>query len=87
MDGWIGAGGEVRFREDGEPIRFGLFFSEDAPPGSPEPLLCVHVPTFLIEQRPALLWAREEGSTAEGAFMVPVARWNARVTPDGDLRV
>ena len=86
MDGWIGAGGEVRFREDGEPIRFGLFFSEDAPPGSLEPLLYVHVPTFLIEQRPTLLWAREEGSVAEGAYMVPVPRWNVRVTPDGDIR-
>jgi hypothetical protein len=84
MDVWIGAGGEVRFREGGESIRFGLFFSEDAPPGSLEALVYVHVPTFLIEQRPTLSWARTQGSEAEGGYMVPLPWWNVRVTPDGD---
>lgn len=86
MDGWVGVHGEVVFREDGDPISLKLFASEDAPVGSPEPLLYVYVAAFHLIERPMLAWVPEDSLDAEGGYMVPLPRWNARVSVDGDIR-
>jgi len=48
--------------------------------------LLVLVMEFRIVQEPLLEWVRTEGIPIDGGYMVPMAQWETRVTPNGTLR-
>jgi hypothetical protein len=48
--------------------------------------LLVLVMEFRVAEEPLLEWVKSEGIQIDGGYMVPMRRWEARITPDGLLR-